>query len=109
MRALSVTSAKPDPSNPQIPPTGDTLNGFESFEWPSLVAPKGTPKAVIDKIQKAVAETVAEPDIKEKLATIGSTAAGSTPEELAKLIDEQIKIWAEVGKHLSEVREEKQQ
>jgi tripartite-type tricarboxylate transporter receptor subunit TctC len=107
MRALAVTSLKPDPSLPDVPPVADTIPGFDQFEWPSLVAPKGTPRAIIDKIQKAVAETVAEPEVKQRLAQLGSQPVGSTPEELGKLIADQIKVWAEVGKNLSTVREAK--
>jgi tripartite-type tricarboxylate transporter receptor subunit TctC len=107
LRALAVTSLGPDPSVPGVPPLSDTVPGLEMFEWPSLVAPAGTPRAIVDRIQHEVAETIAEPDIKKVLATLGSQPVASSPEELQSFIVQQMAIWADVTRHLSSTREEK--
>lgn len=106
LRAIAVTAQEPDPSVPDIPTLGKSMPNFEMFEWPSLVAPAGTPRAVIDKIQKAVVETLAEPEIKQRLASFGTQPVGGTPEQLGPFIREQMKTWEEVTKHLSTTREE---
>jgi tripartite-type tricarboxylate transporter receptor subunit TctC len=101
LRALAVTSDKPDPSLPDVPPLKDTVPGLDLFEWPSLVAPAGTPKAIVDKIQKAVAETVQEPEVKERLAALGSQPVADSPEELATFIKTQIALWKDITTQLN--------
>lgn len=100
LRALAVTSSAPNPSVPGVPPLSDTMPGLEMFEWPSLVAPAGTPHAVVDRVQQAVALTVAEPEQQKVFATFGTQPVGSSPEELRSLIVEQIALWADVVHHL---------
>lgn len=104
LRVIGVTSLKPDPSVPGVEPVSKTVPGFDTFEWPGLVAPKGTPKAIIDKIQKAVAATVQEPDVKNRLAKLGSQPVGSTPEQFRAFIKEQVDTWAKLGTQIKIVK-----
>lgn len=101
LRALAVTSLEPDPTVPDLPPVSRTLPGFESFEWPGLVAPAATPRAIIDRIQREVALTVAEPEIRQQLATLGSQPVASTPEEFAAFIKKELGLWDKVAKQLN--------
>ncbi len=96
MRAIGVTSLDPDPNFPDYPPVSKTLSGFETYEWPGLVAPAGTPRSIIDRIQREIALIVAEPDIKKRLATLGSQAVGSTPEQFGAHIKKESALWADV-------------
>jgi tripartite-type tricarboxylate transporter receptor subunit TctC len=98
LKALAVTSAEPDPSLPGIPTIAATVPGFEVFEWPGLVAPAGTPREIILRIQKEVAATVAEPEIKAQLVTLGSHAVASSPDEFAAFIKKEIAVWDKIGR-----------
>jgi tripartite-type tricarboxylate transporter receptor subunit TctC len=100
LRAIAVTSLKPDPSVPNLPTVAQTLPGFQAFEWPSLVAPKGTPQPIIDRIRQAVVLALADANAKKRLFTLGSEPVGSTPEQLHNFIADQIKTWATVVKQV---------
>lgn len=105
LKALAVTSLKPFPTVPDLPPVAKTLPGFEAFEWPSLVAPKGTPRAIVDKIQKAVVKVIHTPQIEEQFTKLGTVPVGSTPEQLAAFIKEQTDLWAKIGQKLSKIKQ----
>jgi tripartite-type tricarboxylate transporter receptor subunit TctC len=100
LRAIGVTSKDPDPTVPDLPTVSKTIPGFETFEWPGLVAPAGTPKEVIDKLQREVAAVLTEPEVKKKLAELGSTPVGDKPEEFAAFIKKEIATWDEIGRDL---------
>ena len=97
--AIGVTSLEPDPTLPDMQPVSKTLPGFDTFEWPGLVAPAGTPRDIVDRIAREVAQIVAEPEIKQRLATLGSHAVGSTPEEFGAF------LRADIGKWTKAIRE----
>lgn len=107
LRALGVTSPDTDPAVPELPTVNKVVPGFEVFEWPGLVAPAGTPRQIVDKIRTAVVETLEEPEVKARLATLGARPSGSTPEEFRAHIEQQMKIWAEVMAHIKQQRETK--
>jgi tripartite-type tricarboxylate transporter receptor subunit TctC len=96
LRALAVTSLDVDPSVADIPPLSRTLPGFEAFEWPGLVAPKGTPPAIIERIQHDIAATLTDADLRHRLAALGAEPVGSTPEEFRAFIAKQVETWAQV-------------
>jgi tripartite-type tricarboxylate transporter receptor subunit TctC len=104
LRAIGVTSLEPDPTVPGADPVAKTIPGFTTFEWPALVAPAGTPKAVIDKLQKAVAETVAEPEVKARLIQLGSNPVASTPDQFRAFLKDQVQTWHEVGQQLGKIK-----
>jgi tripartite-type tricarboxylate transporter receptor subunit TctC len=66
----------------------DTLTG--------LVVPAGTPKEIVDLLQKEIAKAVAQPDVKEKLATLGFVPVANTPEEFGARIKLEIEKWGKV-------------
>ena len=69
--ALGVTSTKRAPLLPEIPPISDTIPGFENFGWYSIIAPKATPVAILDKVSAEIVKAVKEPDFGEQLKTLG--------------------------------------
>lgn len=82
--ALAVTSAKPDPRLPGIPTMQESgFAGYEMTEYPSLVAPAGTPKEIVDQINKEVRDALAIPEVQARIEAVGGTVVGGTPEELA--------------------------
>jgi tripartite-type tricarboxylate transporter receptor subunit TctC len=86
--ALGVTSSKRSLAAPQIPTIAEAgLPGYELEPWHGMLAPAGTPKAVIAKIHGNVVKALAAPDIRSRLLGVGiDNIIGSTPEELARFI-----------------------
>ena len=77
------------------------LPGYAVSGWYGLVAPRGTPKAAIDKMHAAVLVAVRQPDIREKLLGVGVEATEVSPAEFGKLIDSDIEKWRKVAKPLN--------
>jgi len=98
IRALGVSSLKRSPSLPDVPPINDTVKGYEVTTWYSLVAPSGTPQAVVDKLNKEMAAIVESPAIKEKLREQGVEADAMTSAELAAHMKKEHDKWAKVIK-----------
>ena len=99
LRALAVTSATRAPALPDVPTVAESgLPGFEASSWFGLLAPAGTPPAIIAKINAEVAAWLASPEGKEKLASIGANRAGGSPEDFARHIQAETAKWAKVVK-----------
>ncbi len=100
LRALAVTSLEVDASVPDLPPLSRTLPGFEAFEWPGLVAPKGTPQPIVDRIQHEIAATLTDADLRQRLAALGAEPVGDTPAEFRAFVAKQIATWAQVVREI---------
>ncbi|HEX4328129.1 MAG TPA: tripartite tricarboxylate transporter substrate binding protein [Burkholderiales bacterium] len=88
LKGLAVTHAKRNPALPDVPTLAEAgVKNGESGSWIALIAPAGTPPALIDKIAADVKAIVADPDMREKLIAQGAVPQASTPAELQKLID----------------------
>jgi tripartite-type tricarboxylate transporter receptor subunit TctC len=99
LRALGVTSAKRSAAAPDIPTIAEQgLPGFDAVSWFALFAPAGTPKPIVDKLQREVSRILKLPDIAKRLAELGLDADGGTPEELAAYQKSEITKWAKVVK-----------
>jgi len=83
---LAVTTLKRSELLPDVPALAETFPGFEVDTWWGLVAPAGTPKAVIEKLNLAFTEALRSPDIKERYAKMMAEPAPSTPGQFAELI-----------------------
>jgi tripartite-type tricarboxylate transporter receptor subunit TctC len=82
VRAIGVTSTKRAPLLPDVPPIAESLPGFENFGWYSLVVPRGTPAAVLERISAEVVKVVKEPEYAEQLKVLGIDIAGGSRAEL---------------------------
>jgi tripartite-type tricarboxylate transporter receptor subunit TctC len=83
---------------PQIPTFAEQgLPDFEATNWSGLMAPTGTPDAIVDKLAHAVAEALGSADIVAALRAQGITVRGGGPDEFRRYIDDEIKKWAKVG------------
>ncbi|ARP87443.1 Bug family tripartite tricarboxylate transporter substrate binding protein [Bordetella genomosp. 9] len=103
-RALAVTGPARSPMMPEVPTAKEAgLPGYETTGWFALVTAAGTPKAVIDKIQRDTAKVLAQPAIREKLAGQGMTPVGNTPAQLVKSIQEESGKWEAIvaNRHLA--------
>jgi tripartite-type tricarboxylate transporter receptor subunit TctC len=94
-----VTSAKRAPALPDGPTIAEAgVPGYEASSWFGIVAPAGTPRPIVDKLQQQIAKSLAQPDVREKLLGQGANPVGNTPEEFAKYIQAEIAKWAKVVK-----------
>jgi tripartite-type tricarboxylate transporter receptor subunit TctC len=99
VRALAVTTLKRTPSLPDVPTMDEAgLPGFEATTWHGLVAPAGTPPQIIAALNKAIAATLKDPDIQQKLANLGIDIAPDSPDQFAAYIKAEIPKWAAVIK-----------
>jgi tripartite-type tricarboxylate transporter receptor subunit TctC len=99
LRALAVTSTTRAPALPDAPTVAESgVPGFEASSWFGLLAPAGTPRDVVIKINGEVAKWLDSPDAKEKLAAQGANVASGSPEDFAKHIQTETAKWAKVVK-----------
>jgi tripartite-type tricarboxylate transporter receptor subunit TctC len=97
VRGLAVTSLKRSPNAPELPAVAELgFPGFEATSWFALLAPKGTPKVIVDKVREASLKVLADPDMVRKFATIGLEPVGSTGEQTREAIATDIPKWAKV-------------
>ena len=86
LRALAVTGATRSPAMPDVPTIDEAgVKNAQSGSWTAVLAPAGTPQAVIDKLSEAIRAVAADPAVKAKLESQGAVAHGSTPKELQDL------------------------
>ncbi len=96
---LGVTSPKRHPVLPDVPSIAESgLPGYELFEYQGIVAPAGTPVAVINRLQQEIVKSLTSPGLNERFTTMGATVVGSTPEELTNHVKKEIASWAKVIK-----------
>ena len=96
LRALGVTSKTEAPQLPGVPPVAQTLPGFENTGWFGIVAPTGTPKAVIQKVYRDTKTALEDTHMRARLYTQGLAPVGNTPEEMGRAMKEETKLWAKV-------------
>ena len=98
LKVLGVVNEKRVAALPDVPTIGETLKGFGSTPWYGLLAPAGTPKAIVNQLQAEVAKALDTQDVKDKLAAVGCEPSRSTPEQFATLIKEDLPKWARIVK-----------
>jgi len=98
VRALAVTTAKRSEALPDAPTVGDFVPGYEASTWYGLGAPRNTPTEIIEKLNREVNAVLAEPQMKARLASLGSSPLSLSPAELGKLIAEETEKWGKVVK-----------
>ena len=99
LRALAVTSAARAAALPDVPTVAEAgLPGFEASSWFGVLAPAGTPVAIIARLNAEIAKWLASPEAREKLASQGANAAGGSPEDFAKHIAAETAKWQKVVK-----------
>jgi tripartite-type tricarboxylate transporter receptor subunit TctC len=98
LRALGVTAGKRSQALPDVPTIGETVPGYEAVVWYGIVAPKGTPPQIVDTLNKAVNEVLADPKLKARLVEFGGEPMPMTPAQFGKLIADETEKWAKVVK-----------
>ena len=98
VKILAVSTAKRSPFLPDIPTLMESGIDVDADAWNGLIAPGGTPKPLIDKINKDVFDIIKQPAVREKLAAQFMEVVGGSPEEFRARIDGEIARWAPVIK-----------
>ena len=99
LRGLAVTSLKRTPVMPDLPTMAESgFPGFEAISWFGLMAPAGTPPAIVNKVHQQAVAIAAMPDMREKLAQLGLDTASDGPEAVGAIIRSDIAKWAKVIK-----------
>lgn len=96
LRALGVTSKAEFAQLPGVPPIGNVVPGFENTGWFGIVAPTGTPKAIIDKVYQDTKKALLDPVMKEKFFAQGLAPVGNTPEEMGRAMKIESALWKSV-------------
>ena len=96
VRALAVTSAQRSPQLPDVPAASEVIPGFENAGWFGLMAPTGTPREVIDRVQRDSAKILLSDEFRGKLAQQGMIPVANTPTEFAAAIRDESVRWARV-------------
>ena len=98
IKLLAVSSEKRNAQLPDVPTVAETLPGFLTGSWQGLLAPAGTPKAIIDKLNAEVIRITALPDIKERLTTLGAEPYQMSAQELSQWMKKEIPAMAKIVK-----------
>jgi tripartite-type tricarboxylate transporter receptor subunit TctC len=98
LRAIGVTTAARVAELPEVPTIGETISGFEASGWSGVIAPKNTPKEIIDKLANAIHDLQGDSLFKGKLGEFGVTMLTMSPDEFSKFIVDETDKWGKVVK-----------
>jgi tripartite-type tricarboxylate transporter receptor subunit TctC len=99
VEALAVTSSTRMSTFPDVPTMRELgLNDLEMLSWNGVVAPAGTPPAIVEKLRNELARIVQLPDVKERFATLAADPVGGTSEEFRQIIEKELARWTAVAK-----------
>jgi tripartite-type tricarboxylate transporter receptor subunit TctC len=99
LRPLAVTGAKRSPAAPDVPTIAESgFPGFAATAWYGVLAPAKTPKPIVKRLHDEVLRALAQPDVKQRLESVGFEIVGSTPDEFGAYIKNEIRKWEKVVK-----------
>ena len=98
LRALAVTTEKRSDLLPDVPTVAESVPGFEATGWYGICAPAGTPTAIIDKLNAQINTSLADPNFKARLLTLGVEPRPMTTAEFGKFVGDEIEKWSKVIK-----------
>jgi tripartite-type tricarboxylate transporter receptor subunit TctC len=98
LKALAITSSKRAQSNPEIPTIGEIVPGYASDTWYGILAPAGTPKEIVAKLNASAVKALNSPAVRERLAKLGAEPVANSQEEFRKLLEQEQKTWTKVVK-----------
>jgi len=98
VRALGVTSKKRSAELPDVPPVADAVPGYESTSWVLIMGPAKIPPAIAGRLHQETVRALALPDVKERLARMGSDIVGSSPAEARAFVRAELEKWAKTVK-----------
>lgn len=99
LRALGVTASRRSSHLPDVPTAIEQgFKGWTSYNWNGILAPAGTPQAIVDRINAVLSRQLRDPAVRKQLEAIGYEPAGEGPAEFAAFMKEETKKWADVAK-----------
>jgi tripartite-type tricarboxylate transporter receptor subunit TctC len=98
LKALGITSSKRAQSNPEIPTIGELVPGYASDTWYGILAPAGTPRDVLAKLNAAAVKALSSPAVRDRLNKLGAEPVGNSPEAFRRMLEAEQKTWARVVK-----------
>jgi tripartite-type tricarboxylate transporter receptor subunit TctC len=96
LRALAITTVMRSEALPSIPAVGDFAPGYEASGWQGVGAPKATPPEIVERLNKEINAVLVDPKMKARLADLGGTVLGGSPEDFGKLIADETEKWGKV-------------
>lgn len=96
LRALALTSLKRSPAAPELQTIAESYPGFYADAWSGLFAPRGTPRAIVDRLSAETQRILKLPEVAARLAGLGAEPVGSTAAEFAAHVRREIDKWAQV-------------
>jgi tripartite-type tricarboxylate transporter receptor subunit TctC len=97
LRGLAVSTPQRNPSFPDIPTAAESgVPGYDFSSWGGVLAPAGTPRAIVRKLNAAIGEALANPDLNKRFIDMGLVAKHSTPEEFGTFVQAEMKRWRAV-------------
>jgi tripartite-type tricarboxylate transporter receptor subunit TctC len=106
LRALAVTTAQRSPVLPGVPTVAESgLTGYEVTQWSGMLAPAGTPPAIIARLNAEIDKIMQKPLVRERLAADGAQPGGGSPEKFGTFIKADIAKWSKVVKSAGLVRQ----
>lgn len=98
VRAIAVAATTRSPLLPDLPTVAESLPGYSAHSWLGIFVPAGTPKPVVDRLQRELAAAIDEPKARARLVEAGFEPKSSTSEAFAKLVREEMAKWAPIVK-----------
>jgi len=98
IKAIAHTGKGRLNSLPDIPPVSDTIPGFEAYEWNGVFVPHGTPGAIVKKLNAALNDAIASPEVKARFEQLNIDSRANTPEEFRVFVKEQMERWGKIVK-----------
>ena len=96
LRPLGVTTAQSVPALPGVPPVAETVPGFEASSWFGVSAPKGTPKEIVEKLNKEINAAIADPKIKTRIEELGGIPFPGSAADFGKFVQAETDKWRPV-------------
>ena len=96
LRALAVTTSAPSKALPGVPTVAETVPGYEASAWFGMAVPKGTPRPIIEKLNREINQALADPGMQAKFADLGGILIAGSPEDFGKVIADETAKWAKV-------------
>ncbi len=99
IKAFAITSKERSPSFPEVPTVAESgLPGYEAENWYALLAPAGTPPAIVNRLNSELKKILTSPDVVKEIAKEGGRAVGDTPAEFAKFLSQDVPMWQKIVK-----------
>jgi tripartite-type tricarboxylate transporter receptor subunit TctC len=98
LRGLATTGAKRSAAVPDLPTIGESVRGYEVTNWFGVLAPAGTPRAIVARVNQSLNKALQQKEVRDLLISRGGDPAGGTPEEFARMIRTDYDKWGKVVK-----------